>query len=182
MNRYVKSLLPGCWMVAVAGCAELASPLAVDSAGVKGEVPDGLVLERVLENQADLRGKQQFTVLSAEDLSRIKSGVTRTELLQQFGEPMPSTIPVLTWPKAVPHQDYPKGDFLTVWRNGYWFFFDTSEGFNGKSRLQYIASFAEPLAETKQAMVELFPQMRVNWPANEAGKTLAETLYKRLQD
>ncbi len=70
----------------------------------------------------DISGK--IRVLRQTDMKKIPPNATWDTVLNHFGEPFPSTIGALTWPKDRKDIDNAKDSEELIWANGYWFIFD----------------------------------------------------------
>jgi len=125
------------------------------------------------QDKIDYDGK--LRILTETDIDSISKNTSFEDLINKYGDPYGTTIPALTWPKQRDDISYTFDKEDIKWRNGYWFFFDLEDtSFSKKSKLLFVASFAQRQEYTGEAMIDLFWFMQVDWPKKHKGKRLDE--------
>lgn len=112
--------------------------------------------------------------LSIEDIEALTDGLTLEDLIERFGRPLGGNVPAAGWPKEG-HEELSDTD---QWAKGWWFVFKKKA--NGRlaqpKQLEYVASLKNGETEG-MALLDLFPQMTIDWPGSAKGKTLRETYF-----
>jgi len=109
--------------------------------------------------------------LNEEDIKDLSAVLTDKQLIARFGPSKNGDAPMLFWPKAAL-----KGQAadITLWKKGYWFFFKRQE--NGRllkpHALQYVASYPANETTENKSLMELLPEMVIDWPLEMKGKRL----------
>lgn len=127
-----------------------------------------------------LNGLDKIQILRETDIHNLETGVTWNELLDRFGEPFPSTVTMLTWPKERSNLKSTSDDRDSLWVNGYWFIFRDYQHDGGKTTLLIVASFDK---KTQLQQNESIPieKMSINWPPELQGQNAGEYLHKWME-